>query len=236
MSNTASIASTAKPAASTTVSPWLSAAAPISQLAGSVGDLYATSQAQKAQAEYAEGIYNVNAKFAEVQAEDSIARGEFLSQEVQRRATKQISLIRAKAKVTSGAQRASFAAQGIEATSGSAADVLAETELLSAQDESDVKRSAALDVITIRNNAWREAWGYKTQAQVYGAQGRIALMAGETAARNTVLSGGIRSLGYGLDAYNQYYKSRGITPPKTRTTKTPISVPAGSKFYAPRGR
>lgn len=204
--------SAATPKAAASASPWLSAAGPAVQLISTVGDAYSNSEAQKAQAAYAEGIYNVNARFAEVEAEDSVARGEMLSGEVNRRASKQISAIQTKARLVKGAQRASFAGQGVESTSGSPADVLTETDLLSAEDVNDVQRNANLDVITIKNNAWREAWGYKTQAQIYGAQGKMALMAGKAAARNTVLGGGIKALGYGLDAYNEYNKTKVVKP------------------------
>lgn len=225
MGASASVSAPPKPAApAASASPWLSAAGPATMLISSVGDAYSTSEAQKAQGEYAAGIYNVNARFAEVQAEDSIARGEFLSGEVSRRASKQVAAVRAKGKQIMGGQRASFAAQGIEGGSGSAGDVLTETDFLNVQDVNDINRSAAMDVITIKNNAWREAWGFKTEAQIYSSQGQMALSASKSAARNTILGGGLKALGYGLDAYSEYKK----TGTATKATKS-----TGSKFYMP---
>lgn len=173
------------------------------------GDAYSNYQAQKAQAEYAEGIYNINAKFAELEAEDSIVRGEVAAGEVMRRANQNISLVRQKGKQIAGTQRASFAAQGLD-TGGdtSAANILADTESLNAQDVNEVDRAAKLDVITIKNNAFREAWGFKNQAQVYGTQARIAMSAGNAAARNTLIGGGVKTLGYGLDSYSKYKTAR----------------------------
>lgn len=52
-----------------------------------------------------------------------------------------------------GEQIAGTAANGIEVTSGSALDTLANTDLMS-----------SIDQTTIRNNAAREAYGYKAQA------------------------------------------------------------------------
>lgn len=89
-----------------------------------------------------------NAAFAEEAANDAIARGG-MDEDQQRLATR----------AAIGTQRAGFAANGVDVNSGSAADIQDDTAAL-----------GELDALTIRNNAAREAWGYRTQAQ----QGRLA--------------------------------------------------------------
>lgn len=192
----------------------LQAAGPSVLAIGAISDAYSNSEAKKAQAAYQEGIYNVDARFADIQAEDSIARGEFAADEITRRSNKNLAIIRTNIKQVKGAQKTALAAQGIETTSGSAADVQVDTEYMGQQDINDVTRNTNLDVITIKNNAWREAWGFKTQAEIYRGQGRIARQAGDVSARQTLLSGGTKALGYGLDAYAQYQRTNSKVAPR----------------------
>lgn len=170
----------------------------------SAANAYSTAQAQRAQGEYTQGIYETNAKFAAFNATDSLERGEFLAGQIKRKSDRDLSIVRKNARVIQGQQRASLAAQGIEITSGSAADILEETKTLSALDETEIKRNAELDAITVKANAWREAWGYQTQAIDYAARGRFARMAGDNSSRNTLLTGGLQATAYGLEGYSQY--------------------------------
>ena len=120
------------------------------------------------QGAYEQGVYDQNAGFAEQQAADAIARGDT---EAQRHMAAIRGLI--------GSQRAGFGAQGIDINSGSALDVQANDAAM-----------GALDELTIRNNAAREAWGYRVQATDYGNRGRLARLG----ARNTAQ--GYRNVGY----------------------------------------
>lgn len=120
-----------------------------------------------------------NAKFAEAQAEDALKRGE-----------KDVQAVYRKGKQVAGAQRAAFAAQGIEVDTGSAAGIQADTAAITSED-----------ALTAKNNAWREAWGYRVQAEDMRMQGAMAKKAGETAARNSLITGGLNALDYGVKAY-----------------------------------
>jgi hypothetical protein len=82
--------------------------------------------------------------------------------DVERRADIEVGRHRAAARRLKGAQRASMAAQGLDLASGSAAAIQEETEFLS-----------ELDALTIKNDAAREAWGYRVAA--WDARGRAAL-------------------------------------------------------------
>lgn len=113
-------------------------------------------------------LANHNARIAEIQADDALARGRE-AEGIHRKRTKAII----------GSQRARFGAQGVEINDGSALDVQADTAYL-----------GELDALTIRNNAAREAWGYKVQAEDNRARGRISRMEGTYAAAGTLLTMG----------------------------------------------
>lgn len=119
-----------------------------------------TEQAGDAQA----GLIRTNAALATNQAADAIARGDQAASGVAR-----------ETRALGGSQRAALAAQGVDVGSGSAADVVANDQSL-----------GALDQLTIRQNAAREAYGFKTQAAGYTAQADWT----QAAARNT--AAGIR--------------------------------------------
>lgn len=123
-----------------------------------------------------------NRRLAELQGEDAIARGEVAAE---RRKTQTGQVI--------SSQRAALASQGVDVNSGSAADVQASSAYL-----------GELDAVTIRNNAAREAWGYKVQANDYGLRGAYAKQTEDQAAVTTLLTGGSNLLlaraGFGRSA------------------------------------
>lgn len=135
------------------------------------------AQAQREQADFQAGQDQFNATVAGLQAEDAIARGE---QEA-KNAAYQAGQIK-------GAQKAGFAGSGVAVDSGSAADIIAETDKMS-----------MMDILTIKNNAAREAFGYRAQGIGLQAQAEITRKAGRSAANSTLLTGGANliNLGYG---------------------------------------
>lgn len=108
-----------------------------------------------------------NADIADLQAKDAIQRGA-IDQKKMRRQTEQVI----------GKQRVNMAAQGVDINKGSAVDVVADAAYL-----------GELDALTIKNNAAKEAWGYKTQADDLRYRGRLAKKEGEMGAFNTILGG-----------------------------------------------
>lgn len=114
----------------------------------------------ESQGTYEKSVYDQNAKYAEQQAADAVDIG----QEAEYRH-------RAGVRGLVGSQRAASAAQGIEIDSGSALDVQLESVGI-----------GELDALTIRNNAAREAWGYKVEAADLRNRGKMAQFAGKTAA------------------------------------------------------
>lgn len=107
----------------------------------SVGSYYAAKGQQyslKLQAKLDE----INAKMVDGQARDSLARGE--------RAEQARRLETGKLK---SSQKVALAANGIDATSDTAQDILVTTDVM-----------GEVDANTIKSNAMREAWGYRTEA------------------------------------------------------------------------
>lgn len=86
-----------------------------------------------------------NAQLATWQAEDSIERGDMAATEAMRRGAQ-----------TKGKQRAAMAANGVDLGVGSAAQVINDTDYLT-----------AVDAAQLQQNAAREAWGYRMQARQF---------------------------------------------------------------------
>jgi hypothetical protein len=84
-----------------------------------------------------------------------------------------------------GAQRAEMGNRNVTA-SGSALDLLADTAMIGEED-----------VITIRNNAAREAWGYRMGAQEASRQAKAQ-------SRNILMGGVGSTLTGGAQAYGQW--------------------------------
>jgi hypothetical protein len=138
-----------------------------------IGGAVVQAESQKSQAKYQRTMYDINARNADIQAQDAIERGN-VDAATARRGAKQFQ----------ASQRADIAASG---QTGSAM----ETAILS-----ETGQLGEMDVMQIKNNAWREAWGYRAQAEESRQQGQMALLQGKAAARNTLLVGGMQSMSY----------------------------------------
>ena len=152
----------------------MGATAAVATIGSSVLGAYAQEKAGRAQ----QDVANWNADVAEQQAQDAIARGDVAAKR-QQQVIKQ----------TIGAQRAALAAQGLDLKDGSALDVQMNTAGL-----------GALDVVTIKNNAAREAWGYRVNADNYRMQGEVARKTADANAFGTLLGGGaslVKQFGWG---------------------------------------
>lgn len=147
------------------------------------GNAYSQSRGIKAQAAYQRNVAEINSKLADLKGEDALQRGEDAARDYKKQVNRMI-----------GSQRAAFAAQGVDVGYGSAADI-----------QADTATQGELDILTIRSNAFREAWGYKVEANNYTAQGQFAEMGGNMQANNTLLTGGVAALGSGLQAYSATY-------------------------------
>lgn len=156
----------------------------ITQGISTAGNAYQQSQSIKAQGAYSKAIAETNKSFAELQADDAVKRGNLASLQQQGKTAEFVS-----------SQKAALAAQGIELDSGTAESLLRNTESL-----------GELDAVNIKSNAWKEAWGFKSQANQYSAEGKAAELTSKNLAKSTLLTGGIQALGAGTSAYAAYKK------------------------------
>lgn len=143
----------------------------------------ANSQArgQEDQGAYESSRLEMNASFADQQAQDAIDRGE-----------KDAAAHERKVKLLIGQQRAKMGAQGADLSSGSALEVQLDTAGLGAED-----------ILQIKNNAFRQAWGYQEQAADYRDQAKLTRTGTKNAARNTILTGLADAVGTGFAAYTK---------------------------------
>lgn len=146
--------------------------------ASSLASSIAQAGAQKAQGAWERQQHEFNAKVADLQAIDAIRRGD-----------KAAGQVRAQGRRVKGAQRAAFAAQGIDPNTGTAMELQDETDLFS-----------ELDAVTVKSNAFREAFGYKVDALSSRGRGQRAESAAKFSSGMTIASGGLAALQYGLQA------------------------------------
>lgn len=142
------------------------------QVAGMAAGAYSAynkSKSDKAAYEYQASVTRNNSTLAEWRARDAITRGQKAEQTQ-----------RLKAASLKGTQRASLAARGLALDEGSPLSILQDTDFMGEND-----------ALTLRDNAAREAWGYRVQA------GNYASDAGMLAARadaESPISAGATSL------------------------------------------
>jgi hypothetical protein len=159
-------------------------------LISQVGNIYSSIVAQQIERDYRRQQLELSRELAEIQAKDAIIRGE-----------RSAEAAKIRTKLLIGKQRVSLAAQGIDIESGSALNIQQETAEFGAVDE-----------LTIRNNAWREAFGYRVQALQLGGQSAYTGLASNFAQRTTVATGGANFVSQTtIDAYRAglFDKKRG---------------------------
>lgn len=136
------------------------------------GALAVTGTALELQDNQVEGYQNQinleeNKRLALQAAADAVIRG---SQEAAR--------TRMAATQMMGRQKVAFGASGVDATVGTAAQVQAGTRMMS-----------ELDALTLENNAVREAWGYRSQAEHFGRQAKLDELRYQNQQLGTALGG-----------------------------------------------
>lgn len=142
-----------------------------------------------------------NREIAEVRARDAIARGQ--AEEARYRLS---------VRQLVGEQRAAMAAQGLDLSFGSALDL-----------QMDAAYFGELDALTIRNNAAREAWGYRMQGLGFEMQADQSERAGTSNAFATMLGG----------AGQAYLYTRGMRVPQAQTSYGWRSGSAGDRAANP---
>ena len=142
-----------------------------------------SARGQKAEGAYISAVQRNNALAAKHMAKDAKLRGDAEEESYRYRLSK-----------LKGAQRAAVGASGAVVGAGSAADVEEATAAI-----------GELDILRIRNNAAREAYGYRQQSKNYLAQARLT----EAQTRGGVISTILGGLG-GMAQSTMQAKSAGI--------------------------
>ena len=145
----------------------------IAQGAVIAGQSFAKASAQKAEGDYISQLSRANAQLSRLRASQSIERG----QEVvfaERRLAKQIA----------GRGAVAAAVGGTVVGTGSAADIAAQNEIFSIEAQR-----------IISTNAFREAFGFKLEADFLQERARLARFLGRSRARSTLLAGTTAILG-----------------------------------------
>lgn len=106
---------------------------------------YQGAKAERDQANFAAAVDDNNAAMADAAATDAVLRGGDAANKVRREGMK-----------FAGQQKAALASSGVDVTTGAAAQLQDETQFFTEQDAT-----------TVRNNAARQAWGFRQEAQDY---------------------------------------------------------------------
>lgn len=133
---------------------------------------YAQSETMKAEGAYQQRMSRINARRSEMMADEILKKGEEEAKDYGK-----------KVKELTGSQKASMAAQGIDLGFGTALEVVETTEIQGAEN-----------VQRIKNNAFREAMGYKTKAADERMAGDLGKKLSDTKANLTFLAGGLQAV------------------------------------------
>lgn len=163
----------------------------IGQALSAVIGSYYSVQSTKSSLNHQARIADINASLAETNA----GLSEFAARQEIVRGQEEAGRIGLRAGQIKSAQRAAMAANGIDLSVGSAAEVQASTEFMRQQD-----------VNTVMANAARSAWGYRVQAineRTQGSNAQVAAMAarGNANGMNPYAAG----IGSGLTVAARWY-------------------------------
>lgn len=136
---------------------------------GLAGQVYSTYNAYKLQAQYQKSVGRINQMLLDF-ALETTKESESEALAAQERKRREVI----------GAQQAGYAAQGVDIRSGTPQSVQRTTNFLS-----------EIDSIRIRNNASRQAFGYKIQSLDATSKSQIASDTANQRATGTLLSGGL---------------------------------------------
>ena len=149
-----------------------------------IGSAFAAKENARAQRALNDAQGRINQKLIGVKKRDVIHRMD-----------RDIYNYKTKINQTIGSQRAKMAALGLDLESGSALDIQMDTAWVGAQDE-----------ITIRTNAWKEAFGLDTQSLSFDAQNAFSNLTGRQQANSAMLAGTTSAFAGGMKFGSEYGK------------------------------
>jgi hypothetical protein len=151
---------------------------------GAITNAFSRASALKAQGDYESTIANTNAKIANLQASQALEAGDMAASRKNLQTQQQV-----------GAIKAAQGASGVDVASGSSAAVRAGAE-----------GAGAVDELTIRNNAQRQAWGYQTEAINDTFKGQFAQLTAKAGATQSLLAGGLQAIEGPLSIESNYLR------------------------------
>ena len=126
-----------------------------------------------AMAQYQSGAYTAQvARNNQVTANDNANLATFKGEQ-------QVGIAQQRTAQTIGAQRAGAGASGVDVNSGSPV-----------RGQEDTARIGAMDVQTIRANAARSAWGFRTQGENFANEAKLDEARGDMGALSSLIGGG----------------------------------------------
>ena len=137
----------------------------IPYIIAAVGAAYSMKTEHDA-AKYQADVATQNSKLADQQAQNANAAGSYAADQA-----------RIRGNLARGSQLASFAANNVEMSTGSAADILGDTAMFTAQDERQARTNAAL-----------QSYGYQVQSLSDKGAAAYATYSGKTQQMSTFLS------------------------------------------------
>lgn len=151
---------------------------------GTITTTMQQASAARAQGAYESSIANTNARIARIQARQTIEAGDVMASRKNVETGSIVSSIRAQQ-----------GASGIDVGSGSSALVRA-----------GVSAVGAVDELTIRNNAARQAWGYETEAIGDSYKGEYAKLTAKSKETQSILNGGLQAISGPLAIESNYLR------------------------------
>lgn len=186
------------------------AVAAIPYIIAAVGTAAATAYQIKANnqaAKYQQGVADQNAKLDKIQASNALAQGSYEADQA-----------RIRGDLQRGQQIATLAANNVDVTTGSAADILGDTAMFTEQD----KRQAQV-------NAAMKAYGYSIDELNQKGAGDFAAWSAKTSNTGALIKG---VSGIAGDVYGGYGAMAGGTPNLSSASNTTILN--GGTYTGPR--
>lgn len=191
---------------------------------GSLANLFAVGQGVNAAAGAAQTYQSVVAqraegRFAKQAFKDEAAMTELQAKDVSANAEREAALRGLRTRDIIAAQRAAAAGNGVDVGSASVSALGADEAMY-----------GAMDVETLKNNAWRQVFGLESEATNLRRSGKNAKNNANANARMTAVSGGLQ---FGRDVMSGAYQYGQFRDGKGSKTYGP---PAGKNMSDPRNR
>lgn len=167
--------------------------------------VYSADQQHK-QGQYQADVAEQNSKLDAAQARNAAALGDYQADQA-----------RIRGNLARGNQLAAFAANNVDSTTGSAADILGDTAIFTEQDERQARTNAAL-----------RSYGFQVQELSDQGQAAYSKWAGNSAATGTLIQGAGATLG----AYYNAGGTFGSGTPKTAGTGSTLMTGGPRNTYS----